>query len=591
MMMMSTDLFLFETVSSRFSVFRFSTSIDLDEENVRTRNMAERDQRAKMMPTAIPSAYRGQDQRSALEAYASDLRDFLHEHADIATMCLVEYFTKDAWRRSVPSTWTFRPRGPFDAAAYGAAIDRGDLPLSAGAGENVRRFLKRCRELSLQNVNPTCPTCADENAASHALKMGSKRKKRHEVLAMAPVVRDIARAVDAKTVFDLGSGQGHLDRALAMLYGLSVVGVEMSTHNATVASARAETLWARKDVKTRGERWRYVWSSAKAFDRKRRLRRVWRAWTGRDVVCPPARSPPPSRRRRPRNVVACANGGSVSSVAVRIDADTDLPLPPSFESKSQDDEKRAVLIGLHSCGDLSATAIRLFIKQRTRFAGLALVSCCYHLLNTHYCGARDGKHVRGPDGYENFPMSDHLAKRDTTWMRFNLLNLACHNTLTPLGCTPPGFVERRPRRSGSTFPLRLKKMWFRAMLENLLAENDPRALERVRKSGRVRWRSRRHDECAFSTYARDFMGGDALPDWSAEKLDEFESAHVEGNLRKMAILLVLRAFLAPVAEAVVLVDRALRVIEACGETCEVRMVPLFDPTISPRSVAILARRL
>jgi len=52
----------------------------------------------------------------------------------------------------------------------------------------------------------------------------------------------------------------------------------------------------------------------------------------------------------------------------------------------------------------------------------------------------------------------------------------------------------------------------------------------------------------------------------------------------------IRAALGPVLETLILLDR-LMFLQEQGDSIKVVMLPIFDPTISPRNVAIIARRL
>lgn len=52
----------------------------------------------------------------------------------------------------------------------------------------------------------------------------------------------------------------------------------------------------------------------------------------------------------------------------------------------------------------------------------------------------------------------------------------------------------------------------------------------------------------------------------------------------------IRAALGPVLETLILLDR-LMFLQEQGDSIEVTMRPIFDPTISPRNVAIIAKRL
>lgn len=59
----------------------------------------------------------------------------------------------------------------------------------------------------------------------------------------------------------------------------------------------------------------------------------------------------------------------------------------------------------------------------------------------------------------------------------------------------------------------------------------------------------------------------------------------------LAVWVALQMVMAPCVESLLVLDRALYVASVCpaGVTCEI--VPLFDPAISPRNLALVARRI
>jgi len=67
-------------------------------------------------------------------------------------------------------------------------------------------------------------------------------KKKHEIENLAAVVHAIAKSCGAKTVVDVGSGQGYLAQALSFEYQLPVVAIDASSHHASVTVARAERI-------------------------------------------------------------------------------------------------------------------------------------------------------------------------------------------------------------------------------------------------------------------------------------------------------------------------------------------------------------
>ena len=210
---------------------------------------------------------------------------------------------------------------------------------------------------------------------------------------------------------------------LALKYSLRVVGVEMSKHNAKVAAKRAKV--ALKTVSKEKKEMGVLWRQAYDMCRRHRIRRVFRAWRGPrscDRCCTSYSSSSSSEGRR-ENVpskdatswIKNKDSGGVRSIPVFIGPDTTPDDLWKFVGVHKR-EDRAVLVGLHPCGDLSCALLRLFM--RGGFKGMCLVSCCYHLL----------RQEQNKCTYRNFPTSNHLLKRraDASPIGQCSFNLACH---------------------------------------------------------------------------------------------------------------------------------------------------------------------
>lgn len=70
------------------------------------------------------------------------------------------------------------------------------------------------------------------------------------------------------------------------------------------------------------------------------------------------------------------------------------------------------LMGLHTCGDLSATTLRLY-SQCPTLQCLVQVGCCYHLMEEEFIRSPYWKDVdlaQYEQGY-GFPLSEHLRRK------------------------------------------------------------------------------------------------------------------------------------------------------------------------------------
>ena len=89
-------------------------------------------------------------------------------------------------------------------------------------------------------------------------------------------------------------------------------------------------------------------------------------------------------------------------------------------------QNRYLLTGLHACGDLSATMIRLF-KESDSIQALVSVACCYIKLTTD---SNDrGKEFRSEACVRSrtcYPMSDFVKSVEGHQLSYKSLKLACH---------------------------------------------------------------------------------------------------------------------------------------------------------------------
>jgi len=84
-----------------------------------------------------------------------------------------------------------------------------------------------------------------------------------------------------------------------------------------------------------------------------------------------------------------------------------------------DSSQIVVLAGLHTCGDLSATMLRMF-SLSPKIVGLVNVGCCYMKLT---CANGTNPHPSTPIGY---PVSRSVMSLDGHWLSYEARELACH---------------------------------------------------------------------------------------------------------------------------------------------------------------------
>ncbi|KAG7156602.1 RRNAD1-like 1 [Homarus americanus] len=189
----------------------------------------------------------------------------------------------------------------------------------------------------------------------HVFRRHLKPKKQHEVARLALIAGQVAQAACDGVMIDVGSGQGHLSRLLA--YG----------HDVRVVCLEAQDEFV---------------NGAKKFDNQ--LEMAVEKMKRRETSLPPL---PPAPRHTACLLHPHINPHTFKQVVTGA--------WPELESRG------AVcgLLGLHTCGNLAPTLLRIFTNMSTCQAVVS-VACCYMKLNTarhwpshHHAGLRSVNHA------------------------------------------------------------------------------------------------------------------------------------------------------------------------------------------------------
>ncbi|EPB80518.1 hypothetical protein ANCCEY_00415 [Ancylostoma ceylanicum] len=194
--------------------------------------------------------------------------------------------------------------------------------------------------------------------------------------------------------------------------------------------------------------------------------------------------------------------------------------------------QRALLIGLHPCGDLSASILRIFTRS-PKVTTMILFGCCYHKLST--------------------------VEEEAS-------------------CSQPHSAYRM--------------QCYRAVLESLITQSHDEEICKQRSSIVVHSVVGR-DGITFEEYMRPALAKyPEIVEALEEQLKHDEEsrriiASVDSEWRRFLVVHCLRLILAPIVEQIIIKDRV-QYLEECGHS--VAVVPLFDPKISPRNFAIIAMK-
>ncbi|RAL37824.1 hypothetical protein DM860_000518 [Cuscuta australis] len=490
---------------------------------------------------------------------------------------------------------------------------------------SLKEFVNSLRSLSLPrkqaNLQEEFPLL-HMASLSTVLAQGMNRKKRHEVEALAAVVGVIAREVETKAIVDVGSGQGYLAQVLSFEYDLSVVAVDASSHHGKITNARAERI-----------RKHYASKMRKSGLEGREL------CVPETVTCQVLSS---------ETLKALSNGSlhenSVEKKCLFRErsighSPVEYKLIPHLYRIA---DSPLILAGLHACGDLSVTMLRTFLEC-DEIKAVISVGCCYNLLSEEApamdgstCGFPLSKSVRNVGLFLGKSARDLACQSADRWKGLEqaagLHNFELHTFRAAFQMILLRYysdvLTKSPAvgRQGKT----LRRQHYNRTLESNLQCQGPRGSS----GGSSKNISDDKTKCSLSILGcghdvKKGLGCDGDEDaffhktsstpsfrsGTTNSVDSFplfmkfcESGLARLGLQSQEIDYLdiwketqsfsrmigpywsLRAALGPVLETLILLDRLLFLQES-GKCREVGLFPVFDPVLSPRSMAIIAKRM
>ena len=243
-----------------------------------------------------------------------------------------------------------------------------------------------------------------------------------------------------------------------------------------------------------------------------------------------------------------------------------------------------VLVGLHTCGDLSPVCCRLFLAD-PNIRGIINVGCCYQHLNEFINPeAADGVQEylsRVGETFQGRSIDETIhAKEDAAGFPLSQYIKSAH---------PQFFLGRLPRTLSISEPqpthginaeMTFKKFQYRAAFQAFLQIHFPEFSLKFCIGNRIK-----KFDC-FANYAIEALKKMKIPQaFALEELEEFYDRNYKNLAKKSAIFWVIRSALSGVIENLILLDRALFLAE---NGAKVEMLTVFNKDISPRNVVISA---
>ena len=458
---------------------------------------------------------------------------------------------------------------------------------------SLRRFLQECRQAGSSSAPPSAddsdiappklysgerdiPPIADSDLALFFAK-GMSPKKWHEVHRMAELVYQMSLRTGCRSVVDLGCGQGYLMQVLAFYYKLDVLGVDSSAHQTAGAVKRAASLqlllksWAKNNPTIK-------WES------------IDLAPVFMTLVCP-VHSQMTMAELRGK---AQAEYDEQQQQRERVDDDCgDHSLrnnkntnKPSTYTTTPFREpvchpllsgQGVIVVGLHTCGDLAPTTLKLFYESET-VKGLVSVGCCYNLM-TEVGEQSIGTKTSSPPTLPSvgFPISMEAQRLKQHLGRMARV-LACQSLQKRLELSNDDSAISRVHTS----------QCFRAVLQVIY--------ERVLGVHSNVYTGEFSPEylASFPIYAKHVLEKVSIPHQLTEAdLEQIWCEHSETTRKQIIIFDSLRVCIAPVIEEYIMDDRRSFIKEqnqsrqAAMPQQEWAAFPLFDARISPRNTAFV----
>ncbi|XP_070494942.1 probable methyltransferase-like protein 25 [Chironomus tepperi] len=356
-----------------------------------------------------------------------------------------------------------------------------------------------------------------------------KDKKSHEVSVASKIVGILSRTRDKKPlILDFGDGKGYLSTRVSLEFNLKTLGIDASDQNAREAelrNAKLTKLWPHL-VKKEASRM--------------------------NIETPELNSPDEVQDDK-----------KYKTIASYIYGDTDLN---TLIDQAYPDEKmdEICLIGLHTCGNLSANSLKHFVSN-DRIKMIMNVPCCYNLLfeefEIDYFNDQE-RVIDHPDDY-GFPLSNYLKERKYRIGR-NARMLGTQSFERILnGISNPD-----------------ESLFYRSIFEKLLRERFRKGLKpHVFRLGKIK-RVKSLEEYIKKACQRLNI----TYDLTEEEIRQLEEDH---KFDKEAITFhyFIRLLSAKTIETIIHLDRYLYLLE--NDVEHVYLVKLFDSVISPRNFAIL----
>ncbi|XP_066525214.1 methyltransferase-like protein 25 [Hoplias malabaricus] len=223
------------------------------------------------------------------------------------------------------------------------------------------------------------------------------------------------------------------------------------------------------------------------------------------------------------------------------------------------DLEDAVIVGLHTCGDLAPSTLRMFVAK-PELQAVCSVGCCYHLLSEQF----DQDRQECDAGVCGFPMSQYLRAQACF----------CGRNARMSACLA---LERVSLGGG----LPMESLFYRAVLHVILWDHYD-AHKSERRVGNVYSKASSFVDYVRRALRKLDLDESKLSDSVIQSYYELYSP----RMSEMVAFNMLKVTLAPCIEGLILLDRLCYLKEQDNVSYSA-LVQLFDPLLSPRCYAVV----
>lgn len=383
---------------------------------------------------------------------------------------------------------------------------------------NLRNYVDLSRKFNLKNCPNVCYNIDDfQNKLSHLggkefskIKMNvfMSSKKSHEVEILSSICDKIHIITDTSHLIDIGDGKGYLSSFLSLHHKIPVLGVDASETNTDGAIKRVKKLSK-------------LWNSISRKNSEKKTKE-----TSSDLY---------------------------KQITMFVDAKVNVK--DLISNVFLTSPSGIGLVGLHTCGNLSASSIRLFSTNQD-VKSICNVGCCYHFINEKF----EDENM----AHYGFPLSHFLQNKQFV-----------------IGRSARMIAAQSIERILVKKELPSSTLFYRSLYEVLLNEKCSHLKNSEKQVGRFRKECYSFVDYVWKSSKRLGIEVDINDEEIMGLYEKYEHRRHDVNL-----FYLLRGILSSAIESLILLDRLLYLLENNYENSF--LVHLFDPVISPRCYGIIA---